>query len=516
MNRITNNRQKRKKEKKKFTKKQTIVLWSSVATIITALAVIVGIYIYKADGNIKDAALNMVADAVGDETPVTALIMGVSEGIDTPLTDTIILAGYNPKTQSSYMLSIPRDTYVGSNENTANGYDKINALYQKDVKKTVSAVEKLTGVKIDYYIVVKTTALVDIVDAIGGVEFNVPIDMKYDDPTQNLHIDLKKGLQKLDGAKAEQLLRYRHSNPDSTGKMTTYPASYGSDDFGRMRTQREFITTTIKQMVNWKNISKIKNILSAVFDNLETNMSLGKMIGYIPSALKLDTNSIRAEQLPGESAMINNLWFYKSDSTKTCELVTELMQSLGLSEKEYNKKYQPIKKLKSTNKKVDDDSIKSESSLSENKIKDNKVQDNIITNDSTSTKDNTISNTTQVKQIPETCDHNWTLKINLEPTCVASGARNYVCTNCGAEKNEVIPATGNHTWKEISRVNPTEDSEGSVTSQCTICRQTNTKVLDKLPKTTPDPVSTPEFTQQPEPTTEPSTQEEPVSQTSEP
>ena len=385
------------------------------------------------------------------------------------------------------MLSIPRDTFVGSNENTANGYDKINALYQKNVKKTVSAVEKLTGVKIDYYVVVKTTALVEVVDAIGGVEFDVPIDMKYDDPTQELHIDLKKGVQVLDGAKAEQLLRYRHSNPDANGKMTTYPASYGSDDFGRMRTQREFITTTINQMVSWKNISKIKNILSAVFDNLETDMSLGKMIGYVPSALKLDTSAIRAEQLPGESALINNLWFYRQDTSATKDLVTELMQSLGLTEKEYNKKYTPIK-AKSTNKKVDDESLKKDSILNKNRVNETNTKDivisNTINNDKTTITQNQITN----NDTPQICNHNWTLTINHEPTCVETGARNYTCTNCGSEKTEVIPATGNHTWKEISRVEPTEDSEGSITSQCTICKQTNTKTLDKLPKTTPDPV----------------------------
>lgn len=517
MNRISNNKyngnNKSKKEKKKLTKKQKIIIWSIIGVILIILAIIMGVYIYKADGNIKKAAINMVADAVGDETPVTALVMGVSEGIDTPLTDTIILVGYNPKTQSSFMLSIPRDTFVGNNENTANGYDKINALYQKDVKKTVTAVEKLTGVKIDYYVVVKTSALVEVVDAIGGVEFDVPIDMKYDDPTQNLHIDLKKGLQKIDGPKAEQLLRYRHSNPDASGKMTTYPASYGSDDFGRMRTQREFITATVKQMADWKNLSKAKNIISAVFDNLETNMSLGKMIGYIPSALKLDISSIRAEQLPGESALINNLWFYRSNSTKTCELVTELMQSLGLSEKEYNKKYQPIKKITSTNKKVDDNTIKEDSSLTKNTVAENTILENKTTdNFKVSENNNTIVNQTTVT--PENCTHHWTLTINHEPTCVESGARNYTCTICGSEKSEVIPATGNHTWKEISRVEPTEDSEGSVTSQCTICRQTNTKVLDKLPKTTPDPVVTPDPTPQPDtPTTDPVVPEDSNAQT---
>ena len=401
------------------------------------------------------------------------------------------------------MLSIPRDTFVGTNENAANGYDKINALYQKNVKKTVAAVEKLTGVKIDYYVVVKTTALVEVVDAIGGVEFDVPIDMKYDDPTQDLHIDLKKGVQVLDGAKAEQLLRYRHSNPDASGKMTTYPASYGSDDFGRMRTQREFISATVNQLVSWKNISKIKNILSAVFDNLETNMSLGKMIGYIPSALKLDTSAIRAEQLPGESALINNLWFYRNNPAETKALVTELMESLNLTEKEYKKKYTPIKAKNITK---NNDDLKNDNSTTANTSVENIIIENTI-KDSRSVTTSDLSNTnstslqTTNKSSSETCNHNWTLTINHEPTCGDSGARNYTCTNCGSEKNEIIPATGNHTWKEISRVEPTENSEGSVTSQCTVCKQTNTKTLDRLPKTTPEPV--PQDNPEPEQPTEP-------------
>lgn len=492
MNRISKNKyngndkkiNKDKKEKKKLTKKQKIIIFSIIGAIIVLFAFHVGTYIYKAEGNIADAAINMVADAVGDETPLTALVMGVSTDLDNELTDTIILVGYNPKTQASFMLSIPRDTFIGNNEATAGGYDKINALYQKDVKKTVAAVEKLTGVKIDYYVVVKTQALIDVVNAIGGVEFDVPIDMKYDDPTQDLHINLKKGMQLLDGDKAEQLLRYRHSNPDSNGRMTTYPASYGSDDFGRMRTQREFIMATVKQMVSWKNVAKMKNILNAVFSNLETNMSLGKMVGYIPSALKLDTEAIRAEQLPGESALINELWFYRQDTSKTKDLVTELMDSLGLTEKEYNKRYTPIK-AKSTNRKVDDETIKSESSLTQNTVKE---ETQVITQ--------------------ENCTHNWKLTIELEPSCVDKGARNYKCSICGAEKSEVLEPTGNHTWKEIERVEPTELSDGRIVSQCVVCKTTTTKKLDKLPSSiTENDTSSNLEPEQPE---EPKTETEPV------
>ena len=111
----------------------------------------------------------------------------------------------------------------------AGGFDKINALYQKSPQKTVEAVENLTGINIDYYITVKTSALIEIVDAIGGVDFDVPINMDYDDDTQDLHIHLKAGQQKINGEKAEQLVRFRHNN-----NGTTYSAEYGDNDEGRM------------------------------------------------------------------------------------------------------------------------------------------------------------------------------------------------------------------------------------------------------------------------------------------
>ena len=214
------------------------------------------------------------------------------------------------------------------------GYDKINALYQKDVSKTVEAVERLTGVNIDNYVIVKNTALPAIVEAIGAVEFDVPIDMNYDDPTQNLHIHLKKGLQKIDKNKAEQLLRFRHNN-----NGTSYPNSYGDNDYGRMRTQREFIKAVAKQLISVNSVSKLKSISEAVFANLETDFSISKVIGYIPYGLKFNTDNLVMEQLPGSSAMLNNLSFYRASSSETKKLMGELIGNLGLDEKELSKHY---------------------------------------------------------------------------------------------------------------------------------------------------------------------------------
>jgi LCP family protein required for cell wall assembly len=473
---------KKYKVKNKLTKKQKIIITVSIIlAIFLIIGIVVGRYIYKADGNIADAAINMMADVVGDDTPITVLVLGVSEGIETPLTDTMMLVGYNPKTENAFVLSIPRDTYIGTNQEKANSYDKINALYQTDVSKTVKAVEKLTGVSIDNYIVVKTTALVDIVDAIGGVEFDVPIDMKYDDETQNLHIDLQAGLQLIDGNKAEQLLRFRHSNPDANGKMTTYPASYGLDDYGRMRTQREFIQATAKQLMSWKNVTKIKNIATAVFDNLETDMKLSKIIGYIPSALKLNVDNLRMEQLPGVSDKINSLWFYVANSTETCELMNELMDSLGLSEKELASMYTPIKKTSTVATKTES-TVEGAENLVEAEITSktyaNTVKDTTNTDTTTAVSADTTSTTNTSQEV--TCvNHNWTLKERKEATCTEDGSATYVCTNCNASKVDGITKLG-HDMKEISSTASTETVQGKIVYKCSRCENTEIKMLDLL------------------------------------
>ena len=124
--------------------------------------------------------------------------------------------------------------------------------------------------------------------------------MKYDDPTQDLHIDLKAGEQLLDGDKAEQLVRFRHGNWDpKTRTYPTYPAEYGDNDLGRMRTQREFIMQVIKQTAKVENIFKIGEILDVAKNNLITNIDFDVAKDYIPYIVEFDTANILTSTLPG-------------------------------------------------------------------------------------------------------------------------------------------------------------------------------------------------------------------------
>lgn len=388
----------KKDGKKKISKKKIgIIVGIILAVIIVLVGISFGKYVYQAEGNVKEAVKNMASDVainiVGNDEPIFVLVLGISEDITSKLTDTIMVGGYNPETQKAFLVSIPRDTFVGTNEATASGWDKINALYQKDVTKTIKAVEERTGLNIDNYVVVRNTMLPALVNAIGEVEFDVPIDMDYDDPTQDLHIHLKAGVQKIDGDKAEQLLRFRHNNDGSS-----YPSSYGDNDYGRMKTQREFIKTVAQQLIKINNVGKLKAIAEAVFGNLETNMSIGDMIGYIPYAIGFNVEDLRMEQLPGSGAMLNKLSFYKASHTRSKALMNELVEYLGLDESETKKYYT-------------------------GKIK------------------QTVAATSE----EETCAHNYTSEITKESTCEKEGERTYTCTKCKGTYVEPI-ATTNHEY----------------------------------------------------------------------
>lgn len=325
-----NNRNRRKTKAKKSTGKKILI------GILIVLLLGIAWFTYRTYKNGWGLS-GMLATVVGHDentkknlSEIKVLILGVSTDLDSQLTDTIMVASYNPNTQKANLLSIPRDSYTGKNTAKATASLKINALYniEKTPEKTLKAVNEITGLDIKYYVIVKTEALIQLVDAIGGVEFNVPIDMKYDDPTQDLHIDLKAGTQKLDGEKAEQVLRFRHSNPDKiTGQMSTYPSEYGNDDFGRMRTQRDFISALLKQTLKPGNIFKLGEILEIAHKNVETNLELSYIKDYIPYAVEFNTDNLQTATLPGTTPDMkdtNNVSIFVINK----KLSTELIQSM--------------------------------------------------------------------------------------------------------------------------------------------------------------------------------------------
>lgn len=283
----------RKTKKSKIGKAFKIIFLVIIIAIVIFAGVIFGMSMALYNGNWKACLADVASNFLGGVETKYVLILGVSEDISTELTDTIMVAGYNPDTGKAFLVSIPRDTYVGNSTSRAKASDKINAQYQQGIEETILAAEEITGLEIDDYIVVKTSMLIEMVDLIGGVDFDVPIDMDYDDPTQDLHIHLSAGMQTLNGDQAEGLLRFRHNNDGSS-----YPSSYGDNDYGRMRTQREFMKAVATQTLSFGNITKINGIINAVTDNLVTNMSTKELLAYVPKLAVFDTANLVTEQIP--------------------------------------------------------------------------------------------------------------------------------------------------------------------------------------------------------------------------
>lgn len=277
--------------------------------------------------------------------PLYCLVMGISEDISTELTDTIMLCAYFPQEQKVSILSIPRDTFIGDDKDNTTSYDKINALYQKSPENTLEAVRKLTGVDVRNYVVINNNALEKVIDAVGGIYFDVPIDMWYDDPTQDLHIYINKGYQLLNGENAVKVLRFRHNND-----MSTYPKEYGEQDLGRMRTQREFIKAAANQILSSNNILKLNEILEIVFDNIQTNLSISELIKYIPSATEFNVENMKTEALPGVADYLGALSFFIVDENQSEQMVSSLF-SLSIDEINENKeKFAEEAKSKKSNK----------------------------------------------------------------------------------------------------------------------------------------------------------------------
>lgn len=329
-----------KKRKKKIGKKVLIF-------IIIILLLGIGWFTYRTIRN-GGGISGMLATVVGhnentkkDLKEIKVLILGVSTDTDAELTDTIMIASYNPNTQKANLLSIPRDTFTGKNPKKAVASQKINSLYNinKTPDKTLAAVNELTGLDIKYYVVVKTEALIKLVDAIGGVKFNVPMRMKYTDTSQNLVIDLEEGEQLIDGNKAEQLLRFRHNDYQKGVGMTSYPSEYGDNDFGRMRTQRDFIIATLKQTLKPSNIFKIGQILEIANENVDTNLELSFVKDYIPYAVELDTENITSATLPGTTPDVsttNGVSIFVADKKASKELIQSMFYADVTEENEDN------------------------------------------------------------------------------------------------------------------------------------------------------------------------------------
>ena len=295
---------------KKFLK--VFVSFFIIFSIIFAGSIL---YLRKSDNinssSIKDAFTNKSNDSIN------FLLMGVdsqdSESSNVR-TDTLMVFNVNKSSGQISILSIPRDTRtpIDGRKNA----EKINHSHVYGGPELVmNTVSNLLGLDLEYYVVADYNFVEEIVDLIGGVPIDVPMDMKYEDPVAEppLYIDITKGLQTLDGDKSLQYLRFRKGYKDA--------------DLGRIRAQQSFVKSLVKETLKPLNIIKAPGMLKAYNENINTNISIGTIAKYAIKFNKYDIANMNTVTLPGNAKTIKGVSYFIHSEDKTKDLVNKMFQN---------------------------------------------------------------------------------------------------------------------------------------------------------------------------------------------
>ena len=239
-------------------------------------------------------------------------------------TDTIMVARLDCSAGTLDVVSIPRDTLV----NVPWAVKKINSIYGAlGAEGILEGVEDLVGFDIDNYVIVNTFVFRDVIDYIGGVYFDVPVYMDYDDPLQDLHIHMNPGYQLLDGDKAEQVVRYRQNN-NGTG--------YPTGDLGRIETQHAFFKELARQVLSIGNIANLPQIVNLIAENTDTDLTSGNLAFYAQEALKLESDNVCFYTMPYDNVYIRGGSYVSIQLEPWLEMINQHLNPFNLDVKEEN------------------------------------------------------------------------------------------------------------------------------------------------------------------------------------
>ncbi|MEH2050220.1 LCP family protein [Nostoc sp.] len=199
------------------------------------------------------------------------------------LSDVMLLVKFDPETKKINMLSIPRDTRT---QIEGYGVKKINSANVEGgpalTARTVSNL--LGGAGIDRYIRINVLGVAKLIDALGGVTVYVPKNMKYQDDSQHLYINLKAGKQHLSGDQALQLLRFRH---DELG------------DIGRIQRQQMVIRALMDQTLNPATVAQLPKVLDVVKEHIDTNLTVEELVALMGFGVRTNRSNMQMLMLPG-------------------------------------------------------------------------------------------------------------------------------------------------------------------------------------------------------------------------
>ena len=281
-------------------------IWLSV---IATLTVIIGVAVSAVIMAKPPATVSGIGDiARGDVSLGRVNILAAGRDRASGLYDSLMLIGFDRDRGSICVLQIPRDTYA---EFTSGSYKKINGAVASlgGMDGLVSFLEESLGIDIDGYLSFDLEAVSEVVDAIGGVEVDVPEDMYYEDRDQGLSISLESGIRNLNGKEAEMLIRYR--------------SGYARGDIERLDTQKLFLKALINKVKDTSSLSLLLELLPTL-DSIGTNIPLSKIATVAYEAERVATENIVFRTLPGDSAVATSsgAWYYvlrKGETEKILE-----------------------------------------------------------------------------------------------------------------------------------------------------------------------------------------------------
>ena len=232
------------------------------------------------------------------ETNILVLGADATPGVNR--SDTIMVVHINPSKKETSVISIPRDTIAIIPDR---GLDKINhAFAYGGVDLSVKTIENFLGIKIPYFILVDVGGLAKIIDELGGLSIDVEKRMFYVDYSGGLFIDLKPGLQKLDGKNAVAYVRFRHDN---------------EGDFGRITRQQKFIRALATELINKKNLFKAPALFYDLTSNVQTNLNTRQMLSFAMALQKSYLLGLtKMTSLPGYDLMIDGIYYWKADQAQ--------------------------------------------------------------------------------------------------------------------------------------------------------------------------------------------------------
>ncbi|WP_166485187.1 LCP family protein [Candidatus Desulforudis audaxviator] len=243
---------------------------------------------------------------------MNVLLLGIDaqKGETIARADSILFVSADPKKQQVAILSIPRDTRV---QIPGHGWDKINsATVYGGPELARKVVSGLLGVPVDYYVMTNFEGFRDIVDVLGGVTIDVERRMYYRDPMASppLLIDLQAGVQRLDGDKALQYVRYR---------------SDGQGDITRTQRQQKFLKALAEEMMKPRNIVKLPKLVPKIDECVDTNLSVREMLRWAALARKLDGVKIVSATLPGGFLNYRGISYWSVDPARAREVAARLL-----------------------------------------------------------------------------------------------------------------------------------------------------------------------------------------------